>query len=63
MNILYMAVVGWLEGGGGLSGCGEGWGNDGHCGLLLFTPYHSVLSYPGPRVKLETLAGYSIPFR
>ena len=37
---------------------GEGWGNDGHCGLLLFTPYHSVLSYPGPRVKLETLAGY-----
>ena len=26
--------------------------------LLLFTPYHSVLSYPGPRVKLETLAGY-----
>ena len=49
---------GVLEGGGGLSGCGEGWGNDGHCGLLLFTPYHSVLSYPGPRVKLETLAGY-----
>ena len=31
--------------------------------LLPFTPYHSVLSYPGPRVKLETLAGYSIPFR
>ena len=21
------------------SGCGEGWGNDGHFGLLLFTPY------------------------
>ena len=41
-----------------MSGCGEGWGNDGHCGLLLFTPYHSVLSYPGPRVKLDTLAGY-----
>ena len=37
---------------------GEGWGNDGHCGLLLFTPCHSVLSYPGPRVKLDTLAGY-----
>ena len=21
---------------------GEGWGNDGHCGLLLFTPCHGV---------------------
>ena len=33
---------------------GEGWGNDGHYGLLLFTPCHSVLSYPGSRVKLDT---------
>ena len=53
MNILYMTGRG-VGGGGGFSQQhvfpatqtvgreGEGWGNDGHCGLLLFTPCHGV---------------------
>ena len=40
---------------------GEGWGNDGHCGLLLFTPCHSVLSYPD-RQTLVGVGGISSSF-
>ena len=44
-----------------MAGCWEGWGNDGHCGLPLFTPCHSVLSYPD-RQTLVGVGGISSSF-